>query len=139
MVLVVEDHASVGGLIAGLVRQEGYRAVRAWDGAEAIRLARGRQPHVLVLDMNAPTRDDGGLALLRQISSDEATRRVPVLVVAASQVQLSEAERASAVEVVRKPFHIDLLLNAVRRAAGDPELDVQIREFETQDSFLHGY
>ena len=31
VVLVLEDHASVGGLIAALLRQEGYRAVRAWD------------------------------------------------------------------------------------------------------------
>ncbi len=83
VVLVLEDHASVGGLIAGLLRQEGYRAVRAWD----------------------PTTEDE---------------------------QLVD-------EVVRKPFDIDQMLNAVRKALGDPVVDVQPRHYDAQDYFLHGY
>src|SRR5436309_6877948 len=31
-VLVVEDNATIGGLLVALLREEGYRALRAWDG-----------------------------------------------------------------------------------------------------------
>ena len=40
------------GLIAALLRQEGYRAVRAWDTQEALRLAKGRSPDLVLLDLN---------------------------------------------------------------------------------------
>ncbi len=135
--LVVEDHASVGGLIAGLVRQEGYRAVRAWDPREALRLARGRQPDLIVLDLNLPYAD--GLDVLQQIRRHEATRQAPVVVVAASSVKLSEAEAELVQELVYKPFDIDVMLNAVRKALGDPLVQVQPRPYDAQDHFLHGY
>ncbi len=137
VVLVVEDHGSVGGLIAGLIRQDGYRAVRAWDTGEALRLARGRRPDLLLLDLNLAY--DGGLKILRELRGNEATRRVPLLVVAGPNLGLASEEQALVHEVVRKPFDIDLLLNAVRKALGDPVLEVQPRPHDLQDHFLHGY
>src|SRR5919205_2420321 len=73
VVLVLEDHASIGGLIAALLRQEGYRAVRAWDPQEALRLARGRAPDLVLLDLNLSY--PNGIEFLRQVRSHEATRR----------------------------------------------------------------
>src|SRR5205814_8238968 len=79
VVLVLEDNASVGGLIAALLRQEGYRAVRAWDPQEALRLARGRTPDLVLLDLNLAYPD--GLDVLRQVRNHEATRRAPIVLV----------------------------------------------------------
>jgi DNA-binding response OmpR family regulator len=137
VVLVLEDHASVGGLIAGLVRQAGYRAVRAWGTHEATRLARGRRPDLILLDLNLPYRD--GLDLLQRLRSHEATRRCPVLIVAGEGLTLSVEERKLVSEVVTKPFDIDIMLNAVRNALGDPLVEVQPRQYDQQDHFLHGY
>src|SRR5437763_15309416 len=86
VVLVLEDHASVGGLIAALLRQEGYRAVRAWDPQEALRLARGRPPDLVLLDINLAYPD--GLAVLKQVRGHEATRRAPIVVVAGGALAL---------------------------------------------------
>ena len=41
--------------------------------------------------------------------------------------------------VVQKPFDIDFMLNAVRKALGDPVVDVQPHHYDAQDYFLHGY
>jgi hypothetical protein len=41
--------------------------------------------------------------------------------------------------LVHKPFDIDLMLNAVREALGDPIVEVQPRQYDAQDHFLHGY
>ncbi|MDP8924199.1 MAG: response regulator, partial [Chloroflexota bacterium] len=49
-VLVVEDNATIGGLLVALLREEGYRALRAWDGREAMKMARDRRPDLIVLD-----------------------------------------------------------------------------------------
>src|SRR5437763_15810262 len=82
VVLVLEDNASVGGLIAALLRQEGYRAVRAWDPQEALRLARGRRPDLVLLDLNCTYPD--GIDVIKQVRNDEATRRSPIVLVAGS-------------------------------------------------------
>lgn len=137
MVLILEDYASIGGLVAGLVRQAGYRAVRAWDAEEALRLARGRRPDLVLLDLNAPT--DAAVSTLRTVRDDDATRGCPLLVVTAKGLNLETADQASTVGTVDKPFDIDVMLNAVRRAVGDPEVDVPPRTYDAQDSFLHGY
>lgn len=135
-ILVYEDHASVGGLIAALLRQEGYRAVRAWDLPEALRLARGRAPDLLLLDVNLTY--TAGLTPLHALREHEATAHIPVVVVSGATA-LSSDERELVTAVVPKPFDIDVMLNAVRGAVGDPVVDVPPRNYGTQDSFLHGY
>jgi CheY-like chemotaxis protein len=137
VVLVLEDHASVGGLIAALLRQEGYRAVRAWDPQEALRLARGRTPDLVLLDLNLAYPD--GLAVLKQVHGHEATRRAPIVVVAGGQLTLSDEDAALVDGLVKKPFDSDIMLNAVRKALGDPILEVQPRQYDAQDYFLNGY
>jgi DNA-binding response OmpR family regulator len=137
VVLVLEDNASVGGLIAGLLRQEGYRAVRAWDPQEALRLARGRAPDLVLLDLNLKYPD--GLDVLRQVRGNEATRRTPIVLVSGGELNLSTEETSLVDSVVHKPFDIDMMLNAVRKALGDPLVEVQPRQYDAQDYFLHGY
>jgi DNA-binding response OmpR family regulator len=137
VVLVLEDHASVGGLIAGLLRQEGYRAVRAWDAQEALRLARGRTPDLVLLDFNLAYPD--GLEVLRQVRGNEATRRAPIVLVSGGELNLSTEESNLVDSVVQKPFDIDIMLNAVRKALGDPIVEVQPHNYDAQDYFLHGY
>ena len=137
VVLVLEDHASVGGLIAGLLRQEGYRAVRAWDPQEALRLARGRTPDLVLLDLNLSYPD--GLDVLKQVRNHEATRRAPIVLVTGCELRLSDEEAALVDGMVQKPFDIDVMLNTVRKALGDPVVEVQPRHYDAQDYFLHGY
>jgi DNA-binding response OmpR family regulator len=137
VVLVLEDHASVGGLIAALLRQEGYRAVRAWDPQEALRLARGRTPDLVLLDLNLAYPE--GLEVLKQVRANEATRRAPIVVVAGGNVVLSTEDADLLDGLVRKPFDIDMMLNAVRKALGDPIVEIQPRQYDAQDYFLHGY
>jgi CheY-like chemotaxis protein len=136
-VLVLEDYASIGGLIAALLRQEGYRVVRAWDTQEALRSATGRKPDLVVLDLNLPW--EGALAALHQLRGHEATRRSPVVVITATAPLIREDEAAMVSDVVAKPFDIDVMLNAVRRALGEPEVEVPPREYDPHDYFLHGY
>ena len=123
VVLVLEDHASVGGLIAALLRQEGYRAVRAWDPQEALRLARGRPPDLVLLDINLAYPD--GLDVLKQVRGHEATRRAPIVVVAGGELALSTDDALLVDGVVQKPFDIDIMLErrpqgARRSARGGP-------------------
>jgi CheY-like chemotaxis protein len=100
-------------------------------------LARGRAPDLVLLDLNLAYPD--GLDVLKQMRSHEPTRRVPIVLVRGCDVPLSEDESRLIDEVVQKPYDIDVMLNAVRKALGDPVVEVQPRHYDAQDYFLHGY
>ncbi|TBR23370.1 response regulator transcription factor [bacterium] len=103
--LVVEDEASVRGLLAELLEAEGFRveAVSSLDGAR--RALDGPAPDLVVLDRGLP--DGDGLELCRSLRAKEATRFVPVLVVS-GRVRVEERVvglRGGADDYLPKPFH----------------------------------
>ncbi len=116
-VLVVEDNATIGGLIAGLLGGEGFQAVRAMDVRSAVRLAREHPPDLILLDLGLPYRD--GFGLLRELTMYEETSRAPVLIVTASTVPLDPEDRARVVDIVTKPFDMDKLVDTVRVCLGE--------------------
>ena len=77
--------------------------------------------------------------LLEQVRTHEATRRVPIVVVAGGNLSLSADDAKLVDDLVQKPFDIDVMLNAVRKALGDPIVEIQPRQYDAQDYFLHGY
>jgi CheY-like chemotaxis protein len=91
----------------------------------------------VLLDLNLAYPD--GLDVLMQVRNHEATRRAPIVLVTGSGLTLSAEEAQLVDEVVQKPFDIDVMLNAVRKALGDPLVEVQPRHYDAQDYFLHGY
>ena len=91
----------------------------------------------VLLDFNLAYPD--GLAVLNQVRNHEATRRAPIVLVAGGDLHLSAEESALVDGLVQKPFDIDIMLNAVRKALGDPVVEVQPRQYDPQDYFLHGY
>src|SRR5690242_4445401 len=86
-VLVVEDNATIGGLLVALLREEGYRALRAWDGREAMKMARDRRPDLIVLDLSLPYRD--GIEVLRELRTNGDTTEAPIVVVSGNARQLT--------------------------------------------------
>jgi DNA-binding response OmpR family regulator len=136
-VLVVEDNATIGGLLVALLREEGYRALRAWDGREAMKMARDRKPDLIVLDLSLPYRD--GIEVLRELRANEETVEAPIVVVSGSALQLTQDDRALVTDTIAKPFDIDRLMNVFRRHLGDDEVDIPERQYDKTDSHLNSY
>jgi DNA-binding response OmpR family regulator len=136
-VLVVEDNATIGGLLVALLREEGYRALRAWDGREAMKMARDRRPDLIVLDLSLPYRD--GLEVLHELKANEDTAQAPIVIVSGAALQLTPEDRELVTETVAKPFDIDRLMNVFRRALGDPEQEVPERSYGSSDAHLNSW
>lgn len=62
----------------------------AADGEEGLRLVRSERPDLILLDMLMPKLS--GLEVLRALRGDEATRRVPVLILSNSSREQDIAE-----------------------------------------------
>lgn len=137
-VLVIEDNATIGGLLVALLREAGYRALRAWDGREALRIARERRPELIVLELSLPYPD--GLPLIDELKAHPETKDAPIVLVSGNLLHLGEGQRERLAECIAKPIDIDRLENAFRRAIGDPEVEIPSKDYtSTVDRNLHGW
>jgi adenylate cyclase len=78
-VLVVDDDASVRGLLAKTLEKEGYRVIPACNGVEALALAREHRPQAITLDVMMPQLD--GWGALKELKADIELRDIPVIMV----------------------------------------------------------
>ena len=104
LILIAEDDADIRALVTFRLERAGYEVVAAEDGEEALALIAERKPDLALLDVMMPKLD--GLEVTRRIRADEATSRIPVILLTA-RVQDSDIARgleAGANDYIKKPF-----------------------------------
>lgn len=111
-VLVVEDDPELSGMLAELLRSEGYGVDLARDGQQGLHLVLSRAYDVVVLDRGLPAMD--GLDVLGRFR--RAGREVPVLVLSAQGLARDRVEGldAGAEDYLGKPFDVEELLARLR-------------------------
>lgn len=102
-VLVVEDDASIRGLLVTTLDAEGYEVFEAASAREGETLAGNRRIDLYVIDLGLPDRD--GCELIRRLR--QWTQR-PIIVLSArtQELQKVEALDAGADDFVTKPFGV---------------------------------
>jgi two-component system alkaline phosphatase synthesis response regulator PhoP len=100
-VLVVDDDIKTVELVKLYLNRDGYRVLTAYDGIEALRLARENHPDLIVLDLMLPGMD--GLEVCRTLRSESD---VPIIMLTArttDQDKLTGLE-LGADDYMTKPF-----------------------------------
>lgn len=116
-ILVVEDDFSIRTLIEDVLSERGYSVAVAESGNEALIQIRARRPDLVLLDLMMPGMN--GWTFLR--SRDHDLMRIPVLVVsAAGQSGIGEAQELGAPVFLAKPFDVETLLREVERLCEAP-------------------
>jgi CheY-like chemotaxis protein len=118
LVLVVEDDPAVRGLTEALLTRHGYHVIVAAHGVDAIRRLREKCPDLIVLDLNMPVMDGWQFRAEQRYLADRKRAAVPVLLMTAEDDAARHAETLRAVGVIKKPFDVDDLLDAVSAAIG---------------------
>lgn len=80
-ILVVDDDAPAGDLVAALLRHFGYDASAACGGDAALQMLNGSRPDLVLLDLMMPGMN--GIEVLRRIRDNEHTADVPVVMLSA--------------------------------------------------------
>ena len=111
-VLVVDDDRFLVEATRTMLAREGFEAIGAGGGEEALSRARGAGPDIILMDLSMPGM--GGDEALRRLRSDPATRDIPVIITT-GEVDGPPLEGAAAVLV--KPVTRETLLAAIERAA----------------------
>ena len=112
-ILVVEDDVYVRQTIEWALEDEGLPVETAADGRQALEWASRRKPGLVILDMGLPVVDGFGVADGLRATYGDA---VPILTVSADRRAAEKARRIGAFDYLHKPFEIDALIGAVRRA-----------------------
>jgi signal transduction histidine kinase/CheY-like chemotaxis protein/HAMP domain-containing protein len=116
-VLVVDDDASVRGLLAKTLEREGYRVILAGNGIEALALAREHRPQAITLDVMMPQLD--GWGTLKELKADAALRDIPVIMVTVLN-ERGMAIPLGAADFVTKPIDRQRLTAILREHCAGP-------------------
>ncbi len=113
LVLLVEDSFAIRDAFTILLEESGYRVLPAADGPEALELAAGDRPDLVLLDMGLPGMD--GLEVVRRLKADPATAKVPVLAITGRDDARSrrDALDAGCAAFILKPVNTHALLRAI--------------------------
>jgi CheY-like chemotaxis protein len=119
-VLIADDEIFMLRLLEATLRKGGYEVIQCHDGQEALAAAASTRPQLIVMDVMMPGLD--GLAAVRRLKQDEATRAIPVIVLSSRGHALTqlEAEQAGAALFLTKPFSPTQLLQTARSLIGPP-------------------
>lgn len=110
-ILVADDEPSTAEMLAMILGYTGYEVTRAYDGMQALRLAREVKPDVILLDVRMPKLY--GPEVTRRLKSDpELAGKVVVLFSSADEDEVHWRE-AGADAFLRKPIDIRQLPHVV--------------------------
>jgi PAS domain S-box-containing protein len=122
IILVADDDDDERGLIAENLRSDGYHVIEAVDGAEAVAMAKRDQPGLALIDIKMPNMD--GIAALRSLRSEPATRNLPVIMMTSSPGVMEEnrsvVEALGGAILLGKPYTAEELATAIARKLATP-------------------
>jgi two-component system alkaline phosphatase synthesis response regulator PhoP len=120
-ILVVDDEQPIIDVLTYNLERAQYAVVVAWDGEQALALARREQPDLIILDLMLPKLD--GIEVCRVLRRE---RDVPIIMLTARDEEIDRVVglELGADDYVVKPFSVRELLarvkNVLRRTQGPP-------------------
>ena len=117
-ILVVDDHPVAREPLAKLLRYEGYDAVCAGNGVEALESMSLSRPDLILLDVMMPKMN--GLDFLEVVRAHARFRDIPVIALTGSMdtKQIGRLHALGVVEVLTKArFTVELLMEHIRTHA----------------------
>lgn len=113
MVLIVDDVPENIRLLGNTLRERGYQVAVATNGKQALSLATGKHPDLVLLDIQMP--DMSGFVVCEKLKNEPQTADIPVIFLTAHS-ETDDVIRGfslGGVDYVTKPFNISELLARV--------------------------
>lgn len=113
-VLVADDEKDIIDLVEYNLTREGFSVLAAYNGLEALEIARKKRPDIVILDWMMPEMD--GLETCRRLRQHPDTENIPIIMLTAKSDTLDKVLglEMGADDYLTKPFHIRELLARVR-------------------------
>jgi len=112
-ILIVDDEPNIVSTLAFELKKEGYAAVPAGDGKQALELAKSAPPDLIIADVMMPVMD--GYELCRRVKELPALRHIPFIFLTAKTGKDNQVYgyALGAQKYITKPVKRDPLLKVV--------------------------
>jgi two-component system alkaline phosphatase synthesis response regulator PhoP len=120
-ILVVDDEAHIVQVLTFKLRNAGFDVLSATDGEHGLELATEHHPDLIITDFQMPYMS--GLEMCQELSAQEKTRDIPVLMLTARGYALTDDDVSlgNIRDVVSKPFSPRAILTQVQELLGMAE------------------
>jgi CheY-like chemotaxis protein len=108
-ILLVEDDAAIRGVMRIFLVDLGCDVIEAQDGLEGLQRYQALPIDAVISDMNMPKMN--GLEMMRAIRNDDPS--TPMIAMSSDPERLSLAHHAGAQHLLKKPFDLSELRNAL--------------------------
>lgn len=119
---MVDDEENIAFLVTSALRLQGYRVESVGNGADAVRLAAGFDPQVILLDIQLPDLD--GYEVLKRVRAAGSAASVLFLTARGSTAERVRGLTVGGDDYLVKPFALEELIArvavALRRRSNDP-------------------
>jgi two-component system response regulator MprA len=105
-VLIADDDTALLNALAALVSLEGWQAVTATDGLEALILAREKRPDLILMDLVMPRLD--GITAIQLIREEPGIRHIPIIAITGHDIRVERPRPgvSGVVAIFSKPFSL---------------------------------
>ena len=112
-ILVVDDTPANLQVLAGMLKDRGYKVRPVPSGKLALLAARREPPDLILLDINMP--EMNGYEVCERLKADDALKGIPVIFISALTEQLDKVAAfvKGGVDYITKPFQIEEVLARV--------------------------
>ena len=113
-ILVVDDEKDYLDIAVAVLKEAGFAAIPAENGAEALKKAKKEKPALAVLDIGLPDMD--GLEIKKKLDEDAATRGIKIIffTVYTDMEHVKDAVAGGEAKYIIKPFKPEELIEKVR-------------------------
>lgn len=114
LIYIVDDDKNIRDLVSIALKEGGFETQEFVDGASVLEAVKQRVPNLIILDWMMPDLD--GLAVCGRLKMDNATQKVPVLMLTAKVDELDciLGLEMGADDYLKKPFSVKELVSRSR-------------------------
>ena len=124
-VLIVDDEPSILQSLGGLLTDEGFEVMTAYNGYEALKIVDAESPDLVLLDIWMPGMD--GLETLREIKKENPFIQVIMITGHGTIETAVKATKLGAYDFIEKPLSIDRVILAINNALNFRRLEEENR------------
>lgn len=117
-ILLVDDDYELSDGLRLILEKNGYKVLQARDGVQGRQLIYNQRPDLVIIDMMMPKM--GGYPVLEHFRGKEDVPPFIMMTANEGQRHKAYAEYLGVVDYLRKPFSMDELLEAVKKAISAP-------------------
>lgn len=124
-ILIIDDNRKHRKLLRVVLQSNGYETIEAENGEDGIKLAKEKNPSLILMDVQMPVMD--GITVMKILKSEKSMAGIPIIALT-SHAMKGDKERfleAGFDGYISKPIDINDLMKAIEKII---QLDKKIEE-----------